>query len=209
MIPYRWRLQKAFYTSEGAGEHGCAGIGCYDFFPGLYCCVPQKDDRPGHTTQGALSLSDLEDVKPQYISNTVVNDWKYYPGANHKYDLLTLSPTKIEKFSRYHAPTTAPNQGGPSEQQKIIPRQPEDPFRWKLEPGDIKLSEAMATSAAALSPHMGKYDHSMETFQQLQSCLGLGMGATVISNFTSEREEAKNMFVKVSTADILYTSTLL
>ena len=56
-------------------------------------------------------------------------------------------------------------------------------FEGKLEPKDVMLSEAMATSAAVLSSHMGKYEESVEAgLTRLHTILGLDMGATMISD---------------------------
>jgi len=65
-----------------------------------------------------------------------------------------------------------------------------DPFEGKLVPQDIKLSDAMATSAAALSTHMGKYDNSVEGLTRLHTILGLEMGATMISDIHSVQKES-------------------
>ena len=55
-------------------------------------------------------------------------------------------------------------------------------FEGKVEPKDIMLSEAMSTSAATLSKHMGKYDDSIEGLTRLHTILGLDMGARMISD---------------------------
>ena len=56
-------------------------------------------------------------------------------------------------------------------------------FEGKLEPKDVMLSEAMATSAAVLSSHMGKYEESVEAgLTRLHTILGLDMGVTMISD---------------------------
>ena len=68
-----------------------------------------------------------------------------------------MSPTGIERFDQHG----------------------ENQFEGKLEPGNIMLSDAMATSAAALSNHMGKYEGSIEGLKRLHTILGLEMGATV------------------------------
>ena len=96
-------------------------------------------------------------MKPQYLSNIVVNRWKKSEGDRLNYALLTMSPTGIERFDQHG----------------------ENQFEGKLEPGDIMLSDAMATSAAALSNHMGKYEGSIEGLKRLHTILGLEMGATV------------------------------
>ena len=96
-------------------------------------------------------------MKPQYLSNIVVNRWKKSEGDRLNYALLTMSPTAIERFDQHG----------------------ENQFEGKLKPGDIMLSDAMATSAAALSNHMGKYEGSIEGLKRLHTILGLEMGATV------------------------------
>ena len=96
-------------------------------------------------------------MKPQYLSNIVVNRWKKSEGDRLNYALLTMSPTGIERFDQHG----------------------ENQFEGKLEPGNIMLSDAMATSAAALSNHMGKYEGSIEGLKRLHTILGLEMGATV------------------------------
>ena len=107
-----------------------------------------------------LTLADLKDVKPKYISNIVVNRWKNDARDKKNYALLTMSPAGIERF----------DQCGKRQ------------FEGKLEPKDIMLSEAMAISAAALSKHMGKYEESTEGLIRLQTILGLEMSTTKISD---------------------------
>ena len=47
-----------------------------------------------------LLIGDLADMKPEYICNTVVNNWQKEPGGvrSDSYELLTLSPTGIERL---------------------------------------------------------------------------------------------------------------
>ena len=54
-------------------------------------------------------------------------------------------------------------------------------FKDRLQPADIKLSEAMATSAAAVSYHMGKYESTFEPLESIQIMLGLGFGKAQIA----------------------------
>jgi len=56
-----------------------------------------------------------------------------------------------------------------------------DQFENRLHPRDIKLSEAMATSAAVVSFHMGEYESSIDPVQSLQIMLGLGMGKSIVA----------------------------
>ena len=89
-----------------------------------------------------------------------MNRWKNNKKDKTNYTLLTMSPTGIERFDQHG----------------------KRPFDDKLEPADIMLSEAMATSAAVLSSHMGKYEESIEGFTRLHTILGLDMGAMMISD---------------------------
>ncbi|CAH3110539.1 unnamed protein product, partial [Porites lobata] len=146
----RWRLQKAFYHENSTRLYGCLGI-C----PQWLCCLcnSKNETRP-------LTLADLKDMKPEYISNIVVNRWKNNEKDKTNYTLLTMSPSGIQRF----------DQSGKGQ------------FEGKLEPEDIMLSEAMAISAAALSKHMGKYEESIEGLTRLHTILGLEMGSTKISD---------------------------
>ncbi len=111
---FRWRLEKAFYNHDlvccgCVKEEQCCY--CYDIFPGGHCpqwcclscrCPPSRDDKtndtPGSTTliqtagnrRKALTLADLDDIKPQYISSVVVNGWRRE--YKRKYCLVTMSP---------------------------------------------------------------------------------------------------------------------
>ena len=52
-------------------------------------------------------------------------------------------------------------------------------FENRLHSSDIKLSQAMATSAAVVSFHMGEYETSIDSLPSLQIMLGLGMGNSI------------------------------
>ena len=122
----------------------------------------------------SLTLYDLKKTKPEYISNIVVNRWKKSDESVDNYELLTMSPTLIERLdSRPH----------------------EGEFQKQLEPKDVKLSDAMATSAAAISSHMGKYDTSVQGLTRLHTLLGLEMGARMISDIQAVKNE--NVVCKV------------
>lgn len=54
-------------------------------------------------------------------------------------------------------------------------------FENRLHPEDIELSEAMATSAGAVSYHMGKYGGSMEAIHSLKVMLGIGFGKSIVA----------------------------
>ena len=143
-----------------------------DIFPLWTCLTPaykvEEETRP-------LTLADLEGIKPEYLANIVVNGWKKSAASRNSYELLTMSPTEIERIDR-----------DPNKEQ----------FKGILEPEDLKLSDVMATSAAALSTHMGKYDYSIKGLSRLHTVLQLEMGATMISDFKSIKRERFTMRVR-------------
>lgn len=116
-----------------------------------------------------MSLRDLEGIKPQYLSNIVVNEWSLDKADNEaKYELLIMSPTGIERLDR---------------------QEDQEQFENKLDPGDVDLSAAMATSAAAVARSMGAYDKSLQGLKQLQTVLGLGLGASMVSDVEALKRE--------------------
>ena len=123
-----------------------------------------RHEQPNMTQR--LTLSDLS-VKPEYLSNIVVNRWKESDKCEENYGLLTMSPKIIERLDSTNM----------------------KPFSGELEPSDIKLSDAMATSAAALSQHMGKYE-SVGGLSRFHTLLGLEMGTTKISDVASLNKES-------------------
>ena len=111
----------------------------------------------------------MEGIKPQYLSNIVVNEWLLDKSENEaKYELLIMSPTGIERLDR---------------------QEDQEQFENKLDPGDVDLSAAMATSAAAVARNMGAYDKSMQGLKHLQTVLGLGLGATMVSDVEALKRE--------------------
>ena len=108
-------------------------------------------------------------MKPEYLSNIVANRWMRDDSSDN-YEILTMSPSVIERLDR-------------RSQERLQ-------FEGKLEPEDVKLSNAMATSAAAISSHMGKYDTSIQGLARLHTLLGLEMGAAMISDIQSVKKES-------------------
>ena len=173
------------------GEHGCAGIGLKDICPLWTCLRPPKgadgDDGDDVRKTRSLNLKDLEGMKPEYLSNIVVNRWMRSDDSDENYEILTMSPSVIERLDRK-----------PQEEQ----------FAGKLGPEDVKLSAAMATSAAAISTHMGKYDHSIQGLTRLHTLLGLEMGATMISDIKAVEKEGMLWKVCCLTTIIRYNRLL-
>ena len=174
----RWRLQKSFYTEQSVGACGWGGLAWYDYFPGSHLCLPKKTDkrlRP-YDYDGPLRLADMQGMKPQYISNIVVNQWRDDHEDPTRYDLLAMSPTEIERIT--------------SQSQEV------GEFSGKVAPEDVKLSYAMTASAAALSRHAGAFDESMEPFKNVLTMLGLGVDAAMVSDPAYEQREGCLLKVK-------------
>ena len=201
----RWRLEKAFYSKESLATKGCLEI-LHDIFCPLWTCLKRKQKQQSYhpeqrgsyeplkddpANERSLNLADLRDldpeyiypeyiypeyIYPEYISNMTIHSWKKKGDSDSDDDLLTMSPTTIERLDR--DPST-------------VDQSPDDPFTGKLRPQDIELSDAMATSAAAIS----RYDNNFELLR-LSTILGLEMGATVISNLVAIKKEIWLMKVR-------------
>ncbi|XP_022799703.1 uncharacterized protein LOC111337632 [Stylophora pistillata] len=104
-------------------------------------------------------------MEPEYISNMTLHNWKEDANSDTDDDVLTMSPTTIERLDRDPCADNA--------------------FEGKLSPGDIELSDAMATSAAAISG----YGNNPQVLR-LSTILGLEMGASRISNLKAIKEES-------------------
>eukprot|EP00794_Sanderia_malayensis_P013870 gene13870-15318_t len=175
---WRLKLQKAFYTRQSAGVTGCGGITISDFLP--LSRPPNRMERSKSSsyekvngskqpssveiddTKHALSLGDLSNIKPTYICNVLVDNWKYKSTDNKKkesFTILTLTPHLIERIDDDDV---------------------SDFTEKSIGPYDIELSDAMATSAAAVSKHMGHYAN--QSLLSVQNLLGLTMGKSWISD---------------------------
>ena len=138
----------------------------------------------------SLTLDDLKETKPEYISNIAVNHWKKDKESVDNYEILTMSPSVIERLDY---------------------RQQEGRKQFEgLEPEDVKLSDAMATSAAAISSHMGKYDISVLGLTRFHTLLGLEMGARMISDIQAVKNEDVVCKVRwMTTCDVVINVTKL
>ena len=63
-------------------------------------------------------------------------------------------------------------------------------FKDKLKPSDVKLSSAMAMSAAAVSPNLGKHKAEEHRFTHILTLLGMEMAAHLLYNMAGERESS-------------------
>ncbi|EDO40793.1 predicted protein [Nematostella vectensis] len=154
----RWRLQKSFYSPESVGASGCAGITCQDVIPWCACSGNDTAERLNRP----VTFGDIEDVKPQLICNVTAHHWKRTEGDEHSYELLTIAPDVIERIDR------------------CVEEAEFDSTH--ISPHDVKLSVAMAASAAVVSYDLGKAQSINAGFRDLQILLGLGLGKRMISH---------------------------
>ncbi len=113
----------------------------------------------------------------------LVDNWTYYTANSEDeaaYTILTISPHLIERID--------------DDEKKDF----DEHF---IGPKDVKLSDAMATSAAVVSHHMGAY--SNDAALNVQTMLGLTMG----KSWVTDKRYTDNLCGLVSTCS--KTSTLL
>ena len=100
-----------------------------------------------------------------------------------------MTPTEIARIQLCEQmPKMESNQPVPDKHNN-----PSASFKVELLPKDIKLSAAMAMSAAALSPHQSAYEQTKDSImnKHVLTILGLEMGASIVNDLAYERREPK------------------
>ncbi|XP_028408585.1 uncharacterized protein LOC114531134 [Dendronephthya gigantea] len=190
----RWRLQRAFYYHDKSELCACSEHCCHSYgsCAGSNCCSSGMY-RPKENDQRAVTLGDLEGIKPEYLSNMVINGWrrKY----DKRYCLLTMSSKGISVIDQQpqfsQSQTSVTNQ--PPQCLRDLEKFREnclnsENFKGKLKPRHVKLSSAMAMSAAAVSPSLGKHEEAEHRFTHILTLLGMEMAAHLIYNMTGEKK---------------------
>ena len=163
IVFFRWRLQKAFFTRQSVGSHGCRGISCKDFFPILSCfsCCRTKHNPDNYP----LKMSDLKAVTPEYVSNVAVDYWRLNSSSRSAppFAVMSMSPCENQRIDQ---PGHAVDLLLSCDASQPIDSQPEHKVKF---PRSVDQADAMVTSAAvmALSPEQN------EPFRDLQIMLGL------------------------------------
>ena len=167
-------IQNAFYYPKTVGRCGCSGISWRDLFP--FFPTFGKTKILAMNPKQALTLDDLDDFTPTYIGCTTINRWRRTtsPREAH-YEVLTMTPQGIERLDR------------PPEDQEL---------RGSLTPMDIYLSDAAATSAAAVDHEMGGKQGDEAPFRDLKVMLGLSVGASVVAD--KRHEEQRHSCIQVT-----------
>lgn len=178
---FRWRLQKAFFTRQSVGSHGCRGISCKDFFP-IFSRFPLCHTEHDPNTH-PLKMSDLQDVTPQYVSNLAVDNWRLNSSSQSAppFAVMSMSPHEIQRIDQPTGHTVnlslSPDANQRSDQPGHTVNLASDsnspivcqPGQVYLSPNNISQADAMVTSAAvmAISPEQN------EPYRDLQIILGL------------------------------------
>lgn len=153
---------------------GCSGISWRDLF--LYWPTFGKPKIQAVNPSEALTLDDLDDITPTYIGCVTVNRWQRTPSPREaQYEVLTMTPHGIERLDR-----------APEDQE----------LHGKLIPMDVYLSDAAATSAAALDHDSGGMQGDEAPFRDLKAMLGLSLGASVVAD--KRHEEKRSFCVQVT-----------
>ena len=127
---------------------------------------------PERNTDDELTLDDLEDVSPIFISNITVNDWQISSDANSSHQLISFSSKGVELIGN--------DWEKPSELSECF------------KPKHMRLSAAMAISGAAVSYDMGAYERAMDMVLDLLNLLGLGMGEEMVSDQSHRENQRKS-----------------
>ena len=148
------------------GACGCAGISWRSFF--LYCPTCCQPEMKGIRYSKVLTLDDLDEMTPVYIGCVTNNQWRRTTSPREQdSEILTMSPHNIERLDR--------------------PKREEE-LHGKLTPMDIYLSDATATSAAAINHQMGTMQADDGPFKDLKVMLGLSCGTSIVSDQRHEKE---------------------
>ena len=142
--------------------HG-AKIRCGDI---IHWCGRPIDDqfRRVDDADNELTLQDLEDISPIFISNITVNDWQIADGDDHSYQLMTFSSEEVKVI------------GSGVENVETLARH----FAGRFHPKHMKLSVAMAVSGAAVSFDKEGHQSRPDVVLDLFALMGIQMGEEIV-----------------------------
>ena len=123
-------------------------------------------------TDEELTLDDLNEVSPIFISNITVNDWQISSDAKSSHQLISFSSKGVE----------------------LIGNDWEKPSKLSecFKPKHMRLSAAMAISGAAVSYDMGRRESGLNMVLDLLNLLGIGMGDEMISDQCHFEKQSKS-----------------
>jgi len=183
---YRYKLQNAFYAQPTRFPV----ITWSDFFPIMspnkHSKYEEIDGR--NPEKDILTLEDLQNIKPSYVCNVMVNNWTYAGCTDPRkaYTILTISPHLIERIDDDRR-----NDFGES----------------SIGPADIRLSDAMATSGAVIAYSMGDY-HNKAAFSA-QMMFGVSMGSTLVSDKRLLKKGVLGMLTPILMQILIFLPLLL
>ena len=109
-----------------------------------------------------LTMADLKGMQPNFICSVTVNQWRRSDESEKEYEILTFSPNIIERIDR---------------------KRDEVEFQSKgfIKPEDIRLSSAMATSAAIFAYDQGVLQKEQEETREIRIVLGIAFGNHLVA----------------------------
>ena len=146
---------------------------CVRLAEGIYDIIrPNGKVGPEGNTNDELTLDDLKDVSPIFISSITVNDWQISSDAKSSHHLISFSSKGVE----------------------LIGNDWEKPSRLSkcFEPKHMRLSAAMAISGAAVSYDMGRRESRLNMVLDLLNLLGIGMGDEMVSDQCHFEKQSKS-----------------
>ena len=128
-----------------------------------------------------LTLDDLKDRVPKFISNITVNDWQIDSRNGPSHHLLAFSTEDVKVVGKY-VDENGESIDPPSFCEKHDGNHGQSRACRGFTPEHMRLSHAMAISGAAMSFDMGSYESGLDMVLDLLSLLGLGFGAEMASD---------------------------
>ena len=176
LLYYRHRLSDAFFMKAARCRWQDVFPNCVRLAEAIYDIIRPNGRvgplSPERNTDDELTLDDLKDVSPIFISNITVNDWQISSDAKSSHQLISFSSKGVELIGNdWEKPS------GLSECFK---------------PKHMRLSAAMAISGAAVSYDMGRRESRLNMVLDLLNLLGIGMGDEMVSDQCHFEEQSKS-----------------
>ncbi|XP_015747360.1 PREDICTED: uncharacterized protein LOC107327124 [Acropora digitifera] len=175
-IYYRHRLSDAFFVKAARCRWQDVFPNCVRLAEGIYDIIRPNGKvgplSPERNTDDELTLDDLKDVSPIFISSITVNDWQSSSDAKSSHQLISFSSKGVELIG--------------SDWEK--PSKLSECFK----PKHMRLSAAMAISGAAVSYDMGRRESRLNMVLDLLNLLGIGMGDEMVSDQCHFEQQSKS-----------------
>ena len=162
------------------------------------------EEAPERDPESDVYLSDLSEQRMgadiEYIAGVVANQWRIdrQDPKEDDFKMISLSSKRVHVVQpRWQT------------EFRNAARQKTKTAEIKLDPSQIKLRDAMAMSAAAVSLKAGKYTRAFQGIEGLQTLCGLSLGKSVpnerlLKNDTESSCATKFFFVSIGACVCLF-----